>query len=66
MRPIEAFFESIDSEWSLAHQGKVRLRIIGAGALLLEHGYDRGTKDSDVLETIEIETLMRSTWSSAR
>jgi hypothetical protein len=49
---VEEFFEAIDREYS----GSVgsRLRLIGSGALMLQVNYERGTKDSDVLETTDL------------
>jgi hypothetical protein len=52
---IESFFTEIDRAWPQGAQGpKVRLRIIGCGALILQASYERGTKDSDVFETAEL------------
>jgi hypothetical protein len=51
---IEAFLREIDRQWEKEHYPKTVLRIIGSAALLLQMEYDRGTKDSDVLETPEI------------
>lgn len=56
MRVIKDFFVEIDRRWPSqeAHEGKVRLRLIGSGALMLQTRYQRGTKDSDVFETTEL------------
>jgi len=52
---IRSFFTEVDRAWSEAAQGpKVRLRIIGCGALMLQASYERGTKDGDVFETAEL------------
>ena len=51
---IERYFRDLDKEWKPAQPGKINLHVIGSGALFLKTDYDRGTKDSDVLETTEI------------
>ena len=52
---IRSFFTEIDRAWSQgAREDKVRLRIIGCGALILQASYERGTKDGDVFETAEL------------
>jgi hypothetical protein len=49
---ISEFLEDVDRQWKKGSEsGKTRLRIIGSAALMLQTGYERGTKDSDVLET---------------
>ena len=49
---IADFFTDLDTQW----KGKqVRLSIIGCGALLLQANYSRGTKDSDIFETTELD-----------
>lgn len=53
MVAIEAFLREIDAGWQQAGP-RIRLRIIGSTALMLQTSYDRGTKDSDVLETDEV------------
>ncbi|MBL8024576.1 MAG: hypothetical protein JNK54_09915 [Elusimicrobia bacterium] len=54
MKIIDAFLIEIDRRWENENYPKTVLRIIGSAALLLQMEYDRGTKDSDVLETPEI------------
>lgn len=54
MKVIEEFFRELDHEWKSGQEGKVTLFVIGSGALFLQTDYERGTKDSDVLETPEI------------
>jgi hypothetical protein len=51
---VKDFFGEIDQKWSPDSSEKVRLRIIGCGALMLQTNYERGTKDSDVFDTIEL------------
>ncbi len=53
MKLVEHFFRDLDHEWK-SSQGKITLLIIGSGALFLQTDYERGTKDSDILETSEI------------
>jgi hypothetical protein len=52
---IRAFLRAVDASWKWPRETTIPLRIIGAGALLLQTEYDRGTKDSDVLESDSIE-----------
>jgi hypothetical protein len=57
---IADFFADIDRRWPREPAGKVRLSIIGCGALMLQANYERGTKDSDVFETVDLtETVKR-------
>lgn len=53
MQVLEEFFRELDRTWRTPEpqMGKIRLRIIGSAALMLQSDYVRGTKDSDVLET---------------
>jgi hypothetical protein len=48
------FFAEIDRKWQLASPSKVRLRIIGSGALMFQTNYERGTNDSDVFDTVDL------------
>jgi hypothetical protein len=48
---IGDFFRDIDERWKPSGPDKIRL---GSTALMLRSNYDRGTKDSDVLETAQI------------
>jgi hypothetical protein len=50
---ISDFFFEIDAQWP-RQAAKVRLSIIGCSALMLQGDYERGTKDSDVFETIDL------------
>ncbi|MBK8576266.1 MAG: hypothetical protein IPN90_11530 [Elusimicrobia bacterium] len=60
MRIIEEFFLEIDRRWKQDVTLKIPLKIVGSGALLLQVDYDRGTKDSDVLETAEITPFVKN------
>src|ERR1044071_10260694 len=52
---VRDFFVEIDRRWRLPRRpDKVRLSLIGCGALLLQADYQRGTKDSDVFETTDL------------
>lgn len=50
----ESFLKAVDAAWNPPVPGKTPLRIIGASALVLQTGFDRGSQDADVLETAEI------------
>ena len=56
MKIIDAFLIEIDRRWKpvVSPTHKINIKIIGSAALLLQIDYDRGTKDSDVLETADI------------
>jgi len=47
---IENFFLEIDKKWKPKTAKPIRLPIIGSTALFLQSTYNRGTKDSDILE----------------
>lgn len=51
----------IDRRWSWPTPTRIRLPIIGSAALMLQADYERGTKDSDILETeqLALETGQR-------
>lgn len=54
MRRVDEFFLALDRAWAPPAQPRLRLRLIGSTALMLQADYDRGTKDSDVLETVDL------------
>ena len=56
MQLIRDFFVEIDHLWTrpAGHERKIRLSLIGSGALMLQASYERGTKDSDVFETTDL------------
>lgn len=54
MAIVSELLREIDRRWTATGEGKVVLRIIGSSALMLQTGYERGTKDSDVLETVSL------------
>jgi len=51
---VKAFFDDIDGRWTGPPGEIIELRLIGSTALMVLTDYDRGTKDSDVLETVAI------------
>jgi hypothetical protein len=51
MSIIHDFFAELDERWSGEN---AKLAIIGCGALMLQIEYERGTKDGDVFETIDL------------
>jgi hypothetical protein len=51
---VDDLFRDLDARWGTPPPGKIRLRIIGSSALMLQTDYERGTKDSDVLETSDL------------
>src|SRR3989344_4550816 len=51
---IEQFFHELDRKWKHSTGGKIELCIIGSSAIFLQTDYNRGTKDSDILETRNI------------
>lgn len=53
MRVVEDFFADLDAAWR-PPPARVRLNVIGSTALMLHTGYSRLTRDSDVLETMDI------------
>lgn len=54
MQRVRDFFGEIDQKWPTDPPEKLRLRIIGCSALMLQTNYDRGTKDSDVFDAIDL------------
>jgi hypothetical protein len=54
VRPLEEFFRDLDTQWRWPGDAKIGLRLIGSAALMLQTKYERGTKDSDVLETTSL------------
>jgi hypothetical protein len=57
---FEAFFQEVDRAWRWPSPGKRRLRILGSAALMLQTNYQRGTKDGDVLQTVDLTDDVRS------
>lgn len=54
MQRVRDFFGEIDQKWPTDPSERVRLHIIGCSALMLQTNYDRGTKDSDVFDTVDL------------
>jgi hypothetical protein len=59
VRAVDAFFEDLDGLWLPRPAEKIRLAIIGSAALMLQVDYQRGTKDSDILETAALTDAIR-------
>lgn len=60
MSDIKGFFQEVDRLWTPLTPGKVLLRVIGSGALLLQTSYNRGTKDGDVLESLDLTAEIKA------
>jgi hypothetical protein len=56
---VDDLFRDLDARWSSPTPAKIRLRIIGSSALMLQTDYERGTTDSDVLETTDLTDGVR-------
>lgn len=59
MKRVEEFFLALDRACPAATPA-TRLHIIGSTALMLQTGYERGTKDADVLETTTLSAGTRA------
>jgi hypothetical protein len=53
---ISRLLKDVDERWISRTGNKVRLKIIGSTALMLQTDYTRGTKDSDVIQTDHLTT----------
>jgi hypothetical protein len=51
MERIEDFFHAIDRACDFRGRPRSRLRVIGSAALMFQADYERGTTDSDIVET---------------
>lgn len=54
MKPVERFIIELTKTWN--PPSPKTLSIIGSTALMLQTDYERGTRDSDVLETAELDS----------
>ncbi len=59
MSLVREFMIDLDRRWPGHTTNKLRLHIIGSTALMLQADYVRGTKDSDVLETADLDPSTR-------
>ncbi len=59
MSIVERFFIDLDARWKEVGSERIRLHLIGSTALMLQADYTRGTKDSDVIETAQLEGEVR-------
>lgn len=55
MKPLELFLRDIDAAWKPLRPDRQPLYLIGSGALLLQTDYHRATKDSDILEAVDLD-----------
>lgn len=53
--PIDWFLQDLHALWTTAGGKHLHLRVLGSTALFLQTTYLRGTKDSDIIETAEID-----------
>lgn len=60
MTVFETFFQEVDRAWRWPSAHKQRLRLLGSAALMLQTNYERGTKDSDVLQTVDLSSETRA------
>ncbi|MFT5680958.1 MAG: hypothetical protein ACI8RZ_001864 [Myxococcota bacterium] len=56
---IEDFFNELDDQWPDIEDPPITLKVIGSTALFLQTRYQRGTKDSDVIETEQLDAEVR-------
>lgn len=54
------FFTELDAAWPTPAGTPFALRIIGSTALMLMHDYQRGTKDTDILRTLDLTSEISS------
>lgn len=59
MTPPEALLVEMDEQWGGQESPKLRFRILGSLALMLQTDYERGTKDSDLLFTDPVDGPVR-------
>lgn len=57
MTAIDEFFIELDQRW--VGQSTIDLLVIGCGALMLQLDYERGTKDSDIFETMSLSQTIK-------
>ena len=55
MTPPEALLLDVDQLWQSQGDSRVRIRILGSMALMLQTDYERGTKDGDILYAPPVE-----------
>ena len=55
MSIIERFLADVDARWTPTGSARLRLCLIGSAALMLQAAYERGTKDSDIIETDQLK-----------
>jgi hypothetical protein len=58
--PIRNLIKDVDRLWGSSGREKIRLGLIGSAALMLQTSYERGTKDSDILEAATLTTKVKN------
>jgi len=48
---FEDFLDDLDDKWTEMSGSHLELKVLGSTALFLQTGYERGTKDSDIIKT---------------
>lgn len=59
MAPIDAFLRDVDRALTGTLTERLTLHVIGSTALMLQVDYQRGTKDSDILEMTALDPVIR-------
>ena len=59
MTPPEALLLNLDRLWHREETPRLRIRILGSMALMLQTDYERGTKDGDILYPPPIDEEVR-------
>ena len=59
MTPHEALLLELDRLWKVGDSSKIRVRILGSMALMLQTDYERGTKDGDILYAEPIDARVK-------
>ncbi|HJW72516.1 MAG TPA: DUF6036 family nucleotidyltransferase [Geothrix sp.] len=57
--PIDEFIRELDHRWDGDPGPKITLRVLGSVALMMLTDYWRGTRDGDVLETLELTPTIK-------
>lgn len=59
MTPPEALLLDLDKLWQGEGKPRIRIRILGSMALMLQTNYERGTKDGDILDAHPIDAEIK-------
>ncbi|MGH7439509.1 MAG: DUF6036 family nucleotidyltransferase [Polyangiaceae bacterium] len=60
MEALSDLLRAVDGRWERPASKRIPLRIIGSSALMMQTRHERGTKDGDVLETIDLAPETKS------